>query len=489
MSFLTDEDCTFLKEHGVDVEEAQRQLALLTNPPQHAVLDRPCTLGDGIVQLMPEERDNLIATHRDAADQGRWSKFVPASGAATRMFAIDSDDDKQRFCDSLEKFAFADLVRQQLTNRGLSPSDLLDEKRYDEFVDSVVNSDGLGYGTQPKGLIEFHRYADGTRTPFEEHLLESLDSLGSSDDVAVSHFTVGNDHKTRFAERLALFLQHLDSGTCKVSFSVQHPSTDAIAVDAKGDLLHTETGKPVLRPSGHGALIENLNQLRGDLVFVKNIDNVGHTDTTDLTAEWIQLLGGYLVRLQTAAHRLLDELETNGKQIDAAMLDYWDLANRGADVPTDIDREALIALLKRPLRVCGMVKNEGEPGGGPYWIRAADGAVTPQIVESAEIDKEDEQQLAIFQQASHFNPVFMALAVRDEKGEPYDLHQFIDNDRVIITQKQVAGQFVKAFERPGLWNGAMAKWNTVFVEVPKQVFSPVKTVFDLLRAEHQPLKE
>jgi hypothetical protein len=261
-------------------------------------------------------------------------------------------------------------------------------------------------------------------------------------------------------------------------------------MDASGGLLRSQDGKPILRPGGHGALIDNLNDLQGDLIFIKNIDNVRYNPKSEVSTTWIQALGGYLVRLQGKIHQFVQALQRDELRDIGLARDFAKQALPGVTFPATADsatmRDAILRRLQRPLRICGMVRNEGEPGGGPFWLRQADGTLSPQIVETAEIDLGDSAQRAIVQQATHFNPVFMALAVRDYTGEPYDLRRYVNRRRSIITQKPVGGKMANVLERPGLWNGGMAKWNSVFVEVPKEVFSPVKTVFDLLREEHQP---
>jgi hypothetical protein len=489
---ITDEDEAFLKQHGVPVDEARRQWTILTRRPQRIALDRPCTIGDGIDQLASSQHHVLLETHRESAAQGRWLKFVPASGAASRMFALVSDDQKRQFCESFDQFAFAHLVRQRLSDQGVVLDELRQAGRCDELINAVVSEGGVGYGHRAKGLVEFHAYPGATRTPFEEHLLEAIACFGARDGTTKCHFTVAAEQRDEFAGHFRQFKSRWRGNSHEVGFSVQHPSTDTIAMADPVGLARGEDGKPVLRPGGHGALIENLNRLQGDLIFVKNVDNVGHEHTRRASIVWTQLLGGYLVRLQGAIHQHLRSLRIGDNQSIAAACNFIRLTFPCAALPDTDDLQAtharLIHWLRRPLRICGMVRNEGEPGGGPFWVREADGKVSLQIVEAAEIDTQDERQWSILQQATHFNPVFMALSVRDEFGEPFDLRNFVDPDRAIITQKPLAGHVATVLERPGLWNGAMAGWNSVFVEVPIDVFSPVKTVLDLLRPEHQPLE-
>jgi hypothetical protein len=308
----------------------------------------------------------------------------------------------------------------------------------------------LDLDRRPKGLIPFHSYPDRSRTAFEEHLVEAAAYTRGADGRCRLHFTVSPEHLTGFEELLDRvgegYAERLGA-RFEVGFSVQKPRTDTLAADEDGRPLHDSAGRLHLRPGGHGSLIENLNDLRGDLVFVKNIDNVQPDRSRSVTVEWKKLLAGYLVKLEREASSLLR--------------------------------------LNRPLRVCGVVPNTGEPGGGPFWVRHGDGTTSRQIVETAQVDASDDAQQRLLRSSTHFNPVDLVCAVRDADGKPHDLREFVDQEAVIITRKTVGGREVRALERPGLWNGGMAGWNTVFVEVPLETFTPVKTVLDLLRPEHQ----
>ncbi len=318
-------------------------------------------------------------------------------------------------------------------------------------------------------------------------------ALGNSNGDIRAHFTVAADSREAFAAQLQAFQAELEGGTCHVDFSIQQSTTDTIAITAAGALLRDEHNRPILRPGGHGALLENLQALPGDLIFVKNIDNVAHEHARTASIAWMQILGGYLVRLGEAVAHHLHSLQAGDDAALAQAVDFLRQTFPHA-TPTGNDnrqqlRDTVLSRLNRPVRVCGMVQNEGEPGGGPFWVRENDGGVSPQIVEAAEIDAEDAEQQAIFSRATHFNPVFMALAVRDQRQEPFALAEFVQQDRILTATKQVAGQTATILERPGLWNGGMAGWNSVFVEVPSTVFSPVKSVLDLLRPEHQPQQD
>jgi hypothetical protein len=407
------------------------------------------------------------------------------------MFALKSDDDRRRLCESVDHYAFGEIWRKSLTERGIEFSRWLLEKKYGELIDALIDSSGLSYGEAPKALIPFHRYEDGARTAFEEHLVESCHCFSDVDGTAAIHFTIGDVHRSKFVARLEQYQKQRKDGRSQVTFSAQHPATDTIAMDANGDLLRTRDHKPVVRPGGHGALIENLNELQGDLIFVKNIDNVQHGPQAGQSPVWIQALGGFTVQLQEAIHEHLRALQVGEARSIVAASNFVQQHFPSVSVPRTTDwtavRQSLIECLSRPLRICGMVRNEGEPGGGPFWVHHGDGSRSLQIVETSEIDLQDSSQRAAVDHATHFNPVFMALAVRDPTGRPYDLHQYVDRNRAITTQKSVNGRTAHVLERPGLWNGGMAMWNSVFVEVPGDVFTPVKTVFDLLREEHQPV--
>jgi hypothetical protein len=493
VAFLNVKSQRFVENHGVTMDEVQRQWSLLTGKPKRIVLDRPCTIDDGIEQLLENDWPALTATHRAAADQGRWTKFVPASGAASRMFALKSREDQKRFCRSIDRLAFAGQLEDQLLQKGIDLASLIRAQKHEEVIQAIVSRSGLDYGQIPKGLLGFHSYRGSARSAFEEHLFEAVACLGTCNGDIQAHFTVGANSQDEFVTQLQRFRMEMDEASCQVSFSVQSASTDTIALAEEGGILLSDSGHPIFRPGGHGALVENLNSIQGDLIFVKNIDNVAHEHSRETSITWIQILGGYLVRLREAVHQHVRALKSGVPSAINAAFDFVQLTfpNVAAELKSENPNEmrsALLSRLNRPLRICGMVENEGEPGGGPFWVRDVDGSDSVQIVESAEIDRDDASQGAIFSQATHFNPVFTALSVRDERGQPFDLWDFVNQDRVIRATKQVAGQTATVLERPGLWNGGMAGWNSVFVEVPMGVLSPVKSVLDLLRPEHQPVR-
>jgi len=420
MDTFSSEDRAWIEAQGLTVEEVERQAALLRDPPPAAKLLRPCTAGDGVARIDEGEHAELLALAREAAGAGRLSKFVPASGAASRMFEFlrsgDSDHpDVRRFRENASSFAF-------------SASDL-------QALEAL-----------PKGLLPFHRYAEAVRTPFEEHLVEAAATVRDAAGVCRVHVTVSPGHRAAFEAVLRQARPRLERETgarFEVRFSEQAPSTDTVAIDETGRLFRDSEGRLLFRPGGHGALLKNLAESGGDVVLVKNIDNVVPDDLRAPTLLWKRLLAGVLVRLERASTRV------------------------------------------RPLRACGVVRNEGEPGGGPFWVQGP-GGETRQIVESAQVDLANSAQAAIWSAATHFNPVDLACSLRDASGRPFDLPRFVDERAVFIAKKTHEGRTLFALERPGLWNGAMALWETVFVEVPKETFAPVKTALDLLRPEHQP---
>lgn len=450
---LTSDDRRQLRTQGLGEEEVERQLALFENPPPPVRLDRPATVDDGILRL-DEGRQKALA-ERFEREMGRAAatKMVPASGAATRMFRGLEDpesDDARRLLDRLDEFPFAGELSGSAGAAGTAGT-----AGAREILDRLLGEPGLGYALWPKGVIPFHRYPDerGVRTPFEEHLAEAAEHLRDADGLCRLHFTVSAAHEALFRDLLATRGRELERRLgvrFEVSFSHQDPATDTVAVTPDNELFRQDDGSLLLRPGGHGALIGNLDALGragAELVFLKNIDNVVPDDRKPLGMHWKKVLGGLLLELRE-------------------------------ETPAD-----------RPLRVCGMVRNRGEPGGGPFWVRTETdtevGKKSLQIVELSQIDAADPEQREIFERATHFNPVDLVCSVRDPSGEPWNLHRFVDPSTVFIAEKSHQGRPLKALERPGLWNGAMAGWRTVFVEVPLATFAPVKTVFDLLRPEHR----
>jgi hypothetical protein len=486
MALFTEAQRAQLRERGISEDEASRQLALITAPPAPVDLARPCRLEDGIETVPADRQETLILLHEEAAAQGRCSKLVPASGAATRMFQdVLTGRGVAALVEGIERFAFADDLRAELAFRGYDMDVLRGAGSGAEVVDALLGAPGLGYATIPKGLIPFHRYADGVRTAFEEHLVEAAGFIRDAERRCRVRFTVAPEQLHAFrlrAERAVPRYERALGTRFELAFSVQKASTDTLAGTPSGAPFVGDDGGLVLRPSGHGALLENLVETGGDIVFVKNIDNVQSDANRADTLRWKKILGGRLVELQRSVFLHVARLR-------AVPVDPELAAEAAAFARTTLGIEAhgpaLLAALTRPLRVCGVVRNTGEPGGGPYWVRGRDGRVTRQIVEMAQIAMTSETQRAAVLGSTHFNPVDLVLGLRDVLGQAFDLRAFVDPQAALVVEKSYQGRELLALERPGLWNGAMAHWLTIFVEVPNATFTPVKTVTDLLRPEHQ----
>jgi len=513
------EDLAEGERRGISAAELRRQVGLLRSPPPPGVLVRPAVPGDGIERIQDYDVESLVAAHARAAAEGRFTAFVPASGAATRMFksllavrearltrraeldrAADAGDrdakDAAAFLQGLPRFAFLEALDAAVSARGQS----LAERRAGDarpILDALLDHDALAYAETPKGLLAFHRYPDEVRTAFDEHLVEASALAADREHRVRLHMTVSPEHRAAFQARLEEVRSRREaasSGKLDVSFSFQDASTDTIAVDLEGKPVRGGDGRLLFRPGGHGALLANLNALGGDILYVKNIDNVVHDRLRGAVVRWRRILGGRLVALQEKIHGVLRDLESERRQehavaAGAELLERElrialpaDLAKGNLAKRVDLVRERLA----RPIRVCAMVRSQGDPGGGPFWVREPDGRITAQIVETAQVDRGNDAQRAIHSAATHFNPADMVLAVRDHHGEPYDLRRFVDASAVFIAEKSSGGRAIRALEHPGLWNGGMAGWTTLFVEVPAEIFQPVKAINDLLGPAHQP---
>jgi hypothetical protein len=511
---LSPSDLADLEARGISADAAAAQWKLYGQPPPPARLLRPCAPGDGIRRLDEGQASGYAHRYAEQAPSLSVAKFVPASGAASRMFrallaALADESIRTRadllaradaggvdaravldFLDALRDFAFYDDLAATLARDGVDPAAAAaDDVR--KVLAALLEESGLSYASLPKGLLAFHREKGRVRTAFEEHLVEAAAYARGAGDLCRLHFTVSPEHESRFRALLsdvqagyeARFGVHYE-----VEFSHQKPSTDAIAVDPDGHPFRTKSGRLLLRPSGHGALIENLADVDADLLFVKNIDNVAVEELLPVTVRWKQALAGVLLELRDEAFAHRRAVETGGEEAVASALAFVK-EHFGFEAAPSADaagRAALaISALERPLRACGMVSSDTNPGGGPFWVLGAEGRASAQVVETSQVDRKDPAQEAILQSARHFNPVDLVCATRDWKGRPYDLSRFIDHQAVFIAEKSQDGKPLRSFERPGLWNGAMAGWNTVFVEVPAETFNPVKTVNDLLAPAHQ----
>lgn len=504
---ITPEDKVLLEKKGISETQIAEQLACFEKGFPFLKLDGAASIDKGILRPTNAELDSYLQAW-DAYKQGEKTivKFVPASGAASRMFKnmfeflgaeyeIPTTDFEKKFFDNVHNFAFFnDLNAACEKNNSKSIDTLVAEGNYKAVVANLLENAGLNYGALPKGLLKFHSYEDGVRTPLEEHLVEgALYAAGKTGKVNV-HFTVSTEHRELFqalvAEKVAQYAQKYGI-EYKVSFSEQKPSTDTIAADMDNNPFR-DNGKLLFRPGGHGALIENLNDLDADIVFIKNIDNVVPDRLKDETVTYKKLIAGVLVSLQKKAFDYLELLDggkyTHEQLEEIIRFVQQDLCCRKTDIKDLEDAELVIYLrkkLNRPMRVCGMVKNVGEPGGGPFLAYNPDGTISLQILESSQIDMNDAEKKAMFEKGTHFNPVDLVCAVRDYKGNKFNLVNYVDKATGFISYKSKSGKELKALELPGLWNGAMSDWSTVFVEVPLGTFNPVKTVNDLLREQHQ----
>lgn len=482
---FSERDILELSQRGISVDSAQRQLELLRAGSVQTVVDRPCTLGDGIVHLSERDQQTFAAAFRAALHYVRVARFVPASGAATRMFAhlrTQGDEPaRHAFFAALNDFPFAEQLNAALGQIGKSIESCIAEGDYATVTSVLLDPAYMNYDALPKGSIPFHRYGTLSRTAFEEQLVEAAMALvyGQASEV---HFTVPESFAEVDQRALQNYARALNS-KLSASFSVQSPHTDTLALTADGEPVRNGDGSLVFRPGGHGALLHNLSALDHDVVFIKNIDNIVIQAHQPWVNDHKSVLGGLLLSLVGERNALLREVNHgDGIREAVAFLSRWFFGD-GWSAPNDV--KSVAALLDRPIRVCGMVRNTGEPGGGPFWMRSADGRPSVQIIESSQINHDDPSQVEVFRSSTHFNPVDVVCSLVNAEGKPYRLQDFANPNRVIVTQKVHGNEEVRVLELPGLWNGGMENWLTVFVEVPADTFAPVKTVNDLLRPAHR----
>lgn len=504
---ITPQDKELLKSKGISEEQIAEQLACFKKGFPYLKLSAAASVEKGI--LTPdtnEQKEYLDAWEGYRQTDKVVVKFVPASGAASRMFKnlfeflgadynVPQTSFEKMFFEKIEDFAFYDDLNMACRKTvGEDVPALLASGNHKAIVAALLEAEGLNYGALPKGLLKFHKYEDGNRTPLEEHLVEGALYAANKNGKVNVHFTVSPEHRTLFrtlVDAKAMAYAQKYGVNYNVTFSEQKPSTDTIAVDMENNPFR-DAGKLLFRPGGHGALIENLNDLDADVIFIKNIDNVVPDRLKGDTVLYKKLIAGVLVTLQQRAFaylRLLDSGRYTHEQIlEVLQFLQKQLYCKNPEIKDLEDAELVIYLkekLNRPMRVCGMVKNVGEPGGGPFLAYNSDGTVSLQILESSQIDMDDPAKKEMFEKGTHFNPVDLVCAVRDYKGHKFDLVKYVDKATGFISYKSKNGKDLKALELPGLWNGAMSDWNTIFVEVPLSTFNPVKTVNDLLREQHQ----
>ncbi|SDL68721.1 DUF4301 family protein [Kriegella aquimaris] len=511
MTQFSENDLAQLSKKKIETEIVANQIKTFKEGVPFVHLLKAAVVGDGISKFSQGVEDVLVQRFDNSHDQFSLLKFVPASGAASRMFKAlfnflenydftkesleayierTNDSDIKRFSEGMQNFAFYDLVKNRIAGRTNSK----DEEVY-LFVKELLSDKALNYGFYPKGLLPFHNYGDYTATPFEEHLKEAA-AYAKNNHSAKLHFTISEQHGELFNKEFEKIKQRVSDATktsFDVSYSYQKPSTDTIAVDMDNKPFRNSDGSLLFRPGGHGALIENLNEQDADIIFVKNIDNVVAPEFAAAIAKNKKILAGLLLRVQEKAFAYAKQLDEGDmtaelmEEIERFLKDELNvrLPENFSGFSLQDQLDILKDKINRPIRICGMVKNEGEPGGGPFWILDQNNHVSLQIVESAQIDMADENQLAILKNSTHFNPVDLVCGIKNYKGEKYNLLNFVNRKQGFITSKTKEGRALKALELPGLWNGAMAFWNTIFVEVPLVTFNPVKTVNDLLKPAHQ----
>lgn len=492
MTMITSEDLKQLKKIGISKEALDYQLDFFKNGHSYLTIVSPALANNGIIVL----DESAQQKYEDIYElfTGESVKFVPASGAATRMFkdlfelqaSLENNNHisniGENFFNNLERFPFYDDLNKFL---------LVSASNKKTILDYLLLENGMNYGNLPKGLIKFHKYVNCVRSAFEEHLTEAGNYLLPSEGVLKLHFTVSKEHLKAFIDKAAEVKCEYENRFFRefeITFSVQKPSTDTIAADKDFNPMRKPDGTLLFRPGGHGALIDNLNDTEGDIIFIKNVDNVSKESLLPETVKWKRVLAGKLIEIQNSIFGFLERLD--GEKDDLLNSEIIEFLNNELsisipNIPEPILRDFLRAKLDRPIRVCGMVKNSGEPGGGPYVIRDADGSTSLQILEKAQINPAVKEYQSFLERSTHFNPVDIACSIKRYNGEVFDLARFIDPSTAFISEKSSKGEKLYALELPGLWNGAMSQWNTLFVEVPVITFNPVKTLFDLLRPEHQ----
>ena len=503
---FSQKDLQQIRSKGIRIDDINQQIKHFQQGFPSADITMPATPGMGIMLLSEGDQQHFKDVYLDNAPDFRIIRLVPASGAASRMFKslfsareelagksmeqqqewIANKKEIKHFFKKLERYPFYEDLSMK---EGAEPARILDQ---------LLGIEGLQYGNKPKGLLKFHKYSEtDRRTAFEEHLREAVKYCESRDGMVRMHLTVSPDHLDGFQTEAARIIPKIEREkevSIDLSFSFQKPETDTIAVDQENEPFRNPDGTLLFRPGGHGALIRNMDALDGDLVFVSNIDNVAPDRLKNLRVEQKQVLGGVLLEIRSKIFYYLQQLDGTEKpektRLDSMvsylherlgiaipeMLESWDVSDL---------KLWLVSTMNRPIRVCGMVRNEGEPGGGPFYVRSESGAVSLQIVESSQIDMEDPEKVKIVQGSTHFNPVDLVCSLRDFQGEKFNLSRFVDHNTGFISEKSVGERSLKALELPGLWNGSMAGWLTLFVDVPMETFTPVKTVFDLARKEHR----
>jgi hypothetical protein len=496
---LTNKQLRQIQDAGIDEQQVASQLKAFKEGFLYANLEKPATVGDGIIQASDQEIEKWAKLYDEYSKSASIVKFVPASGAATRMFKglfeyLENPENKaeaDNTTNNLKKFAFYNLLKKKISEDGISISNA-DKSA---IIRKILEPSGLNYSNLPKGLLQFHSYTDGSRTAVEEHVVEGL-LYANSKGHANLHFTISPEHEKLFIaefERLKKKYESLQKVKLDISYSFQKKSTDTIAVTLDNEIVTDEKGNLVFRPGGHGALLENLNDIDADIIFIKNIDNVVPDYLKPVTIKYKKALAGLLVQIKQQVADILNYLEWHDSYTEKKKHDIANFMDKylGIKIPNGLDNTIFAGYIKskidKPIRICGMVKNAGEPGGGPFWALNRKGEPALQIIESSQVDPKDPKQQEILNSATHFNPVDLVCYIKDFNGHKFNLLKYRDSYSGFISHKTIADKKIKAQELPGLWNGSMAHWITLFVEVPLETFNPVKTISDLLRKEHQPM--
>nr|WP_294936161.1 DUF4301 family protein [uncultured Flavobacterium sp.] len=498
-------DFDFIADYGISIEKISHELEMFQKGIAKISLEKAATVNDGILVFSEEEIQAFAQYFENERKHYSIEKFVPASGAASRMFkfliefinefqlgkeTINAYINRQKanklhvFLVGIEKFPFYNMVLEELKSLYANYDEFSQDEKYYYFINTLLSPEGFDFANCPKGILPFHKKENEVTTPIDKHLNEAKKYSEVSGKPQI-HFTVSEEHLDDFQKIISTINTQV-----QVNYSFQKIATDTLAVDLENNPFRLENGNLFFRPGGHGALIENLNQLESDVVFIKNIDNVSFNHFEEIVF-YKKALGGLLLQLQKETFSHLEMLEKSSESNFETTIDFVKeklsivLPKDFSKYSSENQKNELFQLLNRPIRVCGMVKNEGEPGGGPFWVDEENGTVSLQIVESSQIDLQSEQQRKIFSESTHFNPVDLVCGLKNYKGEKFNLPDFVNHNAGFIVQKTKNGKDIKAYELPGLWNGAMANWITIFVEVPLDTFNPVKTVNDLLKPAHQ----
>ena len=500
----TEKDKEQLAQLGLTVERVQEQIDHFKKGFPKCQLDAAATIANnGIQQLDDKEIKRYTKLYHTLSKDKKILKFVPASGAATRMFkdlytfsstyfGVATNFEKEfptikEFLENIHTFAFFNDLKACMERSDLDIEEYLQRGDYTTVINYLLKEQYMSYGSLPKALLKFHRYGAVQRTPLEEHIVEGALYAKNSDGTVNLHFTISPEHRQGFRRKIAEVKQYYEATfgiKLHITFSEQKHYTDIIAVDEQNNPVRDEEGKLMFRPGGHGALIENLHEQHADLIFVKNIDNVVPDWMKHTTVIYKQVLAGMLLELREKTFDALRTLDGKPDKQTLSRLIRFAKEELNIMVPEGCDAKTLHTLLNRPMRICGMVKNLGEPGGGPFYTIDTKGRRSLQVVESAQVNHNDPQQEKIFQASTHFNPVDLVCSTKNYRSRYFDLRQYVDPQTGFISKKTKGALTVKSQELPGLWNGAMADWITLFVEVPVATFNPVKTVNDLLRKEH-----